>query len=172
MTEVRTALVLITKSCLPLVTAWTIPTRLLCPWDSPGKNAGVGVAIPFSRGSSQPRVWILISCISCVGRQIPYHWATREAREFYSLHPFPAFPGQSPAHMRGADEKRTHLGLGRAWRPQPGSERLPSGQPCSSSEQLSTSPEPLGLPLRQGQRPEHSTRVPKLLAKPPSLRPL
>ena len=30
------------------------PTRLLCPWDSPGKNAGVG-AIPFSRGSSWPR---------------------------------------------------------------------------------------------------------------------
>ena len=23
-------------------TPWTIPTRLLCPWDSPGKNTGVG----------------------------------------------------------------------------------------------------------------------------------
>ena len=24
------------------VTHWTAPTRLLCPWDSPGKNTGVG----------------------------------------------------------------------------------------------------------------------------------
>ena len=24
------------------VTLWTIATRLLCPWDSPGKNTGVG----------------------------------------------------------------------------------------------------------------------------------
>ena len=29
------------------------PVRLLCPWDSPGKNTGV-VAISFSRGSSRP----------------------------------------------------------------------------------------------------------------------
>ena len=34
------------------------------------------VAISFSRGSSRPRDGI---CISCVGRQVPYHWATREA---------------------------------------------------------------------------------------------
>ena len=33
--------------------------RLLCPWDSAGKNTGV-VAIPFSRGSSPPRdrTWV------------------------------------------------------------------------------------------------------------------
>ena len=30
----------------------------------------VWVAIPFSRGSSQPRDWIRISCISCLGRWI------------------------------------------------------------------------------------------------------
>ena len=37
--------------------------RLLCPWDSPGKNTGVG-CIPFSRGSSQPRdqTWNLLHC--------------------------------------------------------------------------------------------------------------
>ena len=29
--------------CVQLfVKAWTVATRLLCPWDSPGKNAGVG----------------------------------------------------------------------------------------------------------------------------------
>ena len=32
------------------------PARLLCPWDSAGKNTGVG-SIPFSKGSSQPRGW-------------------------------------------------------------------------------------------------------------------
>ena len=29
------------RVCL-FVTLWTVPTRLLCPWDSPGKNTGVG----------------------------------------------------------------------------------------------------------------------------------
>ena len=33
------------------------------------------VAISFSRGSSRPRDQ---TCISCVGRRILYHWATRE----------------------------------------------------------------------------------------------
>ena len=35
--------------------------------------------ISYSRGSSWPRDWICISCISCIGRQILYHWATWEA---------------------------------------------------------------------------------------------
>ena len=34
------------------------------------------VAIPFSTGSTQPRDWTRVSCI---GRWILYHWATREA---------------------------------------------------------------------------------------------
>ena len=34
------------------------------------------VAISFSSGSFQPRDWTLISCI---GNQVLYHWATREA---------------------------------------------------------------------------------------------
>ena len=33
------------------VTLWTVPTRLLCPWDFPGKNAGVGYHF-LLRGSS------------------------------------------------------------------------------------------------------------------------
>ena len=40
--------------------------RLLCPWDSPGKNTAGGVATPFSRGSSWPRDW---SCVYYV-----LHW--------------------------------------------------------------------------------------------------
>ena len=37
------------------------------------------VAISSSRGSSWPRDWTHDSCISCIDRQILYHWATWEA---------------------------------------------------------------------------------------------
>ena len=38
------------------------------------------VAMPSSRGSFWPRDWTCISCVSCIRRQILYHWATWEAR--------------------------------------------------------------------------------------------
>ena len=53
------------------------PTRLLCLWDFPGKDTRVG-SISFSRGSSGPRDSTFISCI---GRQILYHWTSWEALE-------------------------------------------------------------------------------------------
>ena len=37
------------------------------------------VAISFSRGFSQSRDQTWVSCSSCIGRQIRYHWATWEA---------------------------------------------------------------------------------------------
>ena len=40
------------------------------------------VAIPFSRGSSPSRNW---TCISCMGRQILYTWATWEAYDSYTM---------------------------------------------------------------------------------------
>ena len=36
------------------------------------------VAISSSRGSSQPRDWTRISCVSCLGRRVLDHWATWE----------------------------------------------------------------------------------------------
>ena len=42
------------------------------------------VAISFSRGSFQPRDRTCISCISCIGRQILYHWTTWESWWFLS----------------------------------------------------------------------------------------
>ena len=47
------------------------PARLLCSWDSPGKNTGVGChfllqGIFLSRDQTR---------VSCIGRQILYHWA-------------------------------------------------------------------------------------------------
>ena len=43
---------LFTQSCPTLRPHGLSPGRLLCLWDSPGKNTGV-VAIPSSRGASQ-----------------------------------------------------------------------------------------------------------------------
>ena len=50
-------------------------TRLLCPWNPPGKNTG-GVAIPFFRWCSQPRNQTQVSCIADGFFTI---WATGEA---------------------------------------------------------------------------------------------
>ena len=44
---------------------WTVACQVLCPWDSSGKNTGVGCHA-FLRGSSQPRDWARISCGSCI----------------------------------------------------------------------------------------------------------
>ena len=53
------------------------PTSLLCPWDFPGKNTG----LPFpSLGDLPDSDW---THVSCIGRQILYHWTTREAQVFY-----------------------------------------------------------------------------------------
>ena len=52
------------------------PTRLLRPWDSPGKNTGV-VAISLSRGSSRPRDRTWVPHIA--GRCFTL-WAIKEAQ--------------------------------------------------------------------------------------------
>ena len=51
------------------------PTRLLCPWDFPGKNTGVGWHF-LLQGIflTQESNLCLLHC-----RQILYHWTTREA---------------------------------------------------------------------------------------------
>ena len=50
------------------------PTRLLCPWDSQARTLE-WIAFSSSRGSSPLRDRIQVSCI---GRQILYHFATWE----------------------------------------------------------------------------------------------
>ena len=67
------------------------PTRLLHPWDSPGKNTGVGChsllqGIFPTQGSN----WV-----SCVGRGIPYHWLSRETKSSFTLE---LNPPVSPLH--------------------------------------------------------------------------
>ena len=60
-----------------------LTTRILCPWDFPGKNTGLGChfflqGIFPTQGLNQPRDW---TCASCIGRWICYHWATWEANK-------------------------------------------------------------------------------------------
>ena len=57
------------------MTPWTVAPRLLCPRDFQARILE-WVVISFSRGYSQPRdqTWV-----SWTGRQILYHWSTREA---------------------------------------------------------------------------------------------
>ena len=63
----------------------TQPTRFLCPW-AQARILG-RVAMPFSRGSSQPGDRTLVACVSCSGRWILYHWATREVPYLSDFHP-------------------------------------------------------------------------------------
>ena len=70
------------------------PTRLLCPWDSPGRNTGVGCH-SFSRGSSWDTDWIQVSHIA--GRFFTLQ-TTREALKTSSpprFHCFPCFSRHS-----------------------------------------------------------------------------
>ena len=48
------------------------------PWNFPGKNT-LWVDISYSRASSQHRDRTHVSCISCIGKWILHHWASREA---------------------------------------------------------------------------------------------
>ena len=61
------------------VTPWLQPIRILCPWDFPGKNTWVGCH-SLLQGIFPTQGLNPISCVSCIGRQIPYHWATWEEK--------------------------------------------------------------------------------------------
>ena len=57
-------------------TPWTVATRLLCPWDSPVKNTGIGCPALlqgiFPTQGSNPHLPWLLHC-----RQILYRWAAQ-----------------------------------------------------------------------------------------------
>ena len=59
-------------------------TRLLCPWESPGKNTGVGCHA-FLRGifPTQESNLCLPHLLHC--RWVLYHWATEEAPNIYTF---------------------------------------------------------------------------------------
>ena len=55
------------------------PAKLLCPWDSPGENTGVGCLAPSYKGSFQSRDRTHVSCIDYIGRWILNYWTMGEA---------------------------------------------------------------------------------------------
>ena len=59
---------LVTKSCLILVTPWTVATRLLGPWDSTGKNTAVHC--PFLLQSSIQILKVAWGKKSCLETEI------------------------------------------------------------------------------------------------------
>ena len=79
------------------------------------------VTIPFSRGSSQPRNWTRVSCISCIGTQLLYHWAAVhgvvKSRTWLSDFPF-------TFHFPALEKEMATRSSVLAW-------RIPgTGQPC------------------------------------------
>ena len=66
---------LVTQSCLTLQFYGLWPARLLCPWNSPGKNTGVG-SHSLLQGIFPTQGWTQVSSIA--GRVFTI-WATREA---------------------------------------------------------------------------------------------
>ena len=68
---------LVTKSCPTVVTPWTVAHQVPLSMGFPTQECWSGLPFPSPEGSSfQPRVQTYVSCI---GRCILYHWATREA---------------------------------------------------------------------------------------------
>lgn len=61
---------------------WTVFTRLLCLWCSPGENPGVGHHA-LSWGSSQPRHWTSLSYSSALECPLSHseNWETPSSRE-------------------------------------------------------------------------------------------
>ena len=58
------------------------PPRLLCPWDSPGKNSEWD-AMPSSRGSSRPRDQTHIYYISCIGTSAIWEDLNEDYKQFF-----------------------------------------------------------------------------------------
>ena len=68
--------------CRAATYACSVDQSCLTLWDPPGSSVhglfrqeqwSKQVALSSSRGSSQPREWSPVSCVSCTGRQIFYH---------------------------------------------------------------------------------------------------
>ena len=94
------------------------------------------VSMSYSRGSSQPRDWTRISCVSCIGRQVdslpPCHLGSPKERSFITA-------GEHQ-HPWGGEAKESRSPLPRT--PCPGQSRLERSclrarsEPCLPSQEL------------------------------------
>ena len=63
-----------------LSTLWTV-ARLLCPWESPGKNTGVDCHALLQGDLPNPGIEPNSSCVSCIAGGFFSHGATWEAQK-------------------------------------------------------------------------------------------
>ena len=69
-----------------VVTPWTVAFWAPVHGISQARILKRAVVFSSPRGPSQPRGWTHVSCISCIGRWVLYHWATWEVSlEFYQF---------------------------------------------------------------------------------------
>ena len=61
----------------PFMTLWTVAHQ--APLFMEFSRQEYWSGLPFPRGSSGSRDWTYISCISCIGRRVLYHYITWEA---------------------------------------------------------------------------------------------
>ena len=66
------------------VTPWTIACQAPLSMGFSRKEYWSGLPFLPSRGSSRPRDQTHVSCVSCTGREILYHWTTWEALSIHS----------------------------------------------------------------------------------------
>ena len=62
------------------VTPWTLACQASLSMGFFQANILEEIIISFPRGSFRPGDQTCVSCVSCIGRQILYHWATEEAQ--------------------------------------------------------------------------------------------
>ena len=67
-----------------LFTAKKKKKMLLCPWNFPGKNTGVGCHF-LLQGIFSPRDWACTSCISCSAGNL-YHWCHLGSRIYIHMY--------------------------------------------------------------------------------------
>ena len=68
----------ISQLCLTLCTPRTAACQAPLYMEFYRQGYWSGLPVPWD--SFQPRDWTTISCVFCIGRQILYHWATREGQ--------------------------------------------------------------------------------------------
>ena len=67
------------------VNLWTAASRFFCPWDSPGKNTGVGCHFLLQEIVPTQRMNLcLLQLLHC--RQFLYHWAMRKPYTHTHIH--------------------------------------------------------------------------------------
>ena len=103
------------QSCLTLVTPWTVAPQ--APLSIGFSRQEYWSGLPCPPPGDLPGDWTWISCVSCVGRQILYHWATWEAQSLWYYGSFRQlachrFPERTQLYFHYSDQPTTNFTIG------------------------------------------------------------